>query len=114
MAVDIQNLFNEKLPAGFAKNPGAAKEINAKYQWHITGEGGGSWYVDASDSGPSVTQGDPGKANCTVKISSEDFQTFYLDPRANSMQLYFSGKLQITGDQMLAMKIGELFKLSFS
>ena len=39
MAVDIAHLFNEELPAAFAKNPYAAKEIGAKYQINISSVG---------------------------------------------------------------------------
>ena len=62
MAVDIQNLFNETIPAALNKNADAAKEIGAKYQFNITGEGGGEWFIDLTPSGPKSTAGNPGGA----------------------------------------------------
>ena len=62
MAVDIQKLFNDELPAAITKNPDAAKEIGAKYQINITGDGGGEWFIDVSDSGPKAEKGTPGGA----------------------------------------------------
>lgn len=112
MAVDIQKLFNEELPAGLAKHPDEAKQIGAKYQINITGDGGGEWYVDVSDSGPKAEKGNPGTADCTITISSEDFQKLVENPQANGMQLFFAGKLKVTGNQMLAMKLQKLFALS--
>ncbi len=111
MAVDIQKLFNEELPAAIAKNPDKAKAIGAKYQMNITGPTGGEWYVDVSDSGPSSKQG-TGPADCTITISDEDFQKLVENPQANGMQLFFSGKLKVAGNQMLAMKLQKLFGLT--
>ena len=111
MAVDIQKLFNEELPAAIAKNPDAAKQIGAKYQINITGEGGGEWFIDASSSGPKAEAGNPGGAECTITLTSEDFQKLYENPQANGMQLFFAGKLKVSGNQMLAMKLQKLFDL---
>jgi putative sterol carrier protein len=111
MAVDIQKLFNETLPAGLAKAPDAAKEIGAKFQINITGEGGGEWFIDVSASGPSSVAGNPGGADCTITISVEDFQKLQENPQANGMQLFFAGKLKVSGNQMLAMKLQKLFAL---
>jgi putative sterol carrier protein len=111
MAVDIQKLFNEELPAALAKHPDAAKQIGAKYQLNITGEGGGEWFIDASDSGPKSVAGNPGNADVTMSLASEDFQKLYENPQANGMQLFFAGKLKVTGNQMLAMKLQKLFQL---
>jgi putative sterol carrier protein len=111
MAVDIQKLFNEELPAAIQKNPDAAKQVGAKYQINVTGEGGGEWYIDASDSGPSAQAGNPGTAECTLTMSAEDFQKLVENPQANGMQLFFSGKLKVSGNQMLAMKLQKLFDL---
>ena len=111
MAVDIQKLFNEELPAGIAKNPDGAKQIGAKYQVNVTGEGGGEWYIDVSDSGPSAAPGNPGSADCTITIAADDFQKLVENPQANGMQLFFGGKLKVAGNQMLAMKLQKLFDL---
>ena len=112
MAVDIQKLFNEDLPAAIAKNPDAAKQIGAKYQINISGDGGGEWFIDVSDTGPKAEKGNPGNADCTISITSEDFQKLHENPQANGMQLFFSGKLKVTGNQMLAMKLQKLFQLA--
>src|SRR5580704_9549910 len=108
MAVDIKKLFDEELPAALAKNAAEAKTIGAKYQMNITGPTGGDWNVDVSDSGPSCKPG-TGPADCTISITDEDFQKLVENPQANGMQLFFSGKLKVSGNQMLAMKLQKLF-----
>jgi putative sterol carrier protein len=111
MAVDIQKLFNEDLPAALAKKPDDAKAIGAKYQFNITGEGGGEWFLDLTSTGPSAQQGNPGGADCTLTVSSEDFQKLHENPQANGMQLFFSGKLKVSGNPMLAQKLNKLFQI---
>jgi putative sterol carrier protein len=111
MAVDIQKLFNEELPAKIAQNPDGAKEIGAKYQINITGDGGGEWFIDASSSGPKAEKGNPGGADCTITLAAEDFQKLHENPQANGMQLFFAGKLKVAGNQMLAMKLNKLFAI---
>jgi putative sterol carrier protein len=111
MAVDIQQLFNELLPAQLAANAEKAKEIGAKFQININGEGGGQWYIDASDSGPSAAAANPGNADVTIEMTVEDFHKLLENPQANGLQLFFAGKLKVSGNQMLAMKLNKLFDL---
>jgi putative sterol carrier protein len=106
MPVDIKKLFNEELPAALAKNADEAKQIGAKYQMNITGEG--SWFIDVSGTGPKCEPGEQA-ADCTMTIAAEDFQKLVENPQQNGMQLFFAGKLKVAGNQMLAMKLNKLF-----
>jgi putative sterol carrier protein len=107
MAVDIPKLFNEQLPDILKRNADEAKAINAKYQMHITGAG--SWFLDLTDTGPTITPGEK-PADCTVTLAAEDFQKLQENPAAG-MQLFFAGKLKISGNQLLGMKLQKLFSL---
>ena len=106
MSVDIQKLFNEQLPTGLANNADDAKTIGAKFQINVTGSG--EWHIDVSPTGPSCKPG-TGEADCTITITTEDFQKLMENPQANGMQLFFAGKLKVAGNQMLAMKLQKLF-----
>ena len=106
MTVDIQQLFNEHLPKGLANNADDARTLGAKFQINVTGSG--EWNIDASATGPSIKAG-TGDADCTITITSEDFQKLMENPQANGMQLFFAGKLKVSGNQMLAMKLQKLF-----
>ena len=107
MTVDIKKLFNEDLPAALGRNAEDARTIAAKYQMNITGEG--EWYIDVSSTGPICKSGTDAAADCTITIAAEDFQKLVENPQANGMQLFFAGKLKVTGNQMLAMKLQKLF-----
>ena len=108
MAVDIKQLFNDTLPAALSKNAEEAKLIGAKFQMNITGDTGGEWNIDVSATGP-VCKAGTGEADCTINITDEDFQKLVENPQANGMQLFFAGKLKVTGNPMLAMKLQKLF-----
>ena len=108
MAVDIKQLFNDTLPAALSKNAEEAKTIGAKFQMNITGDTGGEWNIDVSSTGP-VCKAGTGEADCTISITDEDFQKLVENPQANGMQLFFAGKLKVTGNPMLAMKLQKLF-----
>jgi len=110
MAVDIQKLFNEQLPSAIENKPDDAKAIGGTYQINITGDGGGEWFIDVSDSGPKVEAGNPGGAECTIEMSADDFQSLKEDPK-QGMQLFFQGRLKVQGNQMLAMKLQKVFEL---
>jgi putative sterol carrier protein len=105
MPVDIPKLFNEQLPAALTRNADEAKSINATYQMNIAGAG--SWHLDLTSAGPAIVQGEK-PADCTINITAEDFQKLQENPAAG-MQLFFSGKLKISGNQMLGMKLQKLF-----
>jgi putative sterol carrier protein len=108
MAVDIQKLFDQELPAALSKNAEDAKTIGAKFQMNITGPTGGEWFIDVSATGPACKRGNE-TADCTITITDEDFQKLVENPQANGMQLFFAGKLKVAGNQMLAMKLQKLF-----
>ena len=106
MAVDIKKLFNEELPVSLGKNAEDVKTIGAKFQMNITGEG--AWFIDVSATGPKCVAGEEA-ADCVITIAAEDFQKLVENPQANGMPLFFAGKLKVTGNQMLAMKLNKLF-----
>ena len=112
MAVsNAQELFNDKVPAALSAHPDKAKEINAVFLFKISGDGGGEWTVDLKSAVPTCSAGASGTPNCTIEVAHSDFLTMLSNPAAG-MQLYFSGKLKVQGDPMLATKLQKLFSLA--
>ena len=110
-AKDAQELFNNDIPAAISKHADKAKEIGAVYLFKITGDGGGEWTVDLASAEPSCKPGNAGNAQCSIESAHEDFKSMLTNP-ALGMQLYFQGKLKVTGDPMLATKIQKLFSMN--
>ena len=108
---DAQDLFDNHVPEGLKQFPDKARELNAIYAFKISGEGGGDWTVDLTSDPPTCVRGDNGTAQCTVEVSHDDFKTMLSDPNAG-MQLYFQGKLRVSGDPMLAMKLQQFFDIA--
>jgi len=103
-------LFDEQVPKAIAKAPEKAKEIGAIYLFKITGDGGGEWTVDLAAAEPFCKAGAHGAAQCTIEVAHDDFKAMLGNP-ALGMQLYFQGKLRVTGDPMLATKLQKLFSM---
>jgi putative sterol carrier protein len=111
MPKDAQDLFDNLVPEGLKQYPDKARELNAIYCFKITGDGGGEWTVDCTAVPQAFTRCDSGKAQCTVEVASDVFKTMLSDTNAG-MQLYFQGKLRVSGDPMLAMKLQQLFEIA--
>lgn len=108
---DAQDLFNNLVPQGLKAFPDKAREVGAIYAFKISGDGGGEWTCDLIANPPTCVPGASDTAQCTVAVAHEDFKTMLSDPNAG-MQLYFAGKLTVSGDPMLAMKLQQLFELA--
>lgn len=104
MSVDVQKLLNEVIPAALAKNAADARTINARYQLNITGAG--EWFIDVTAAGPTCTPGTQ-PADCTITVASADFQKLVANPDSG-MALFFTGKLKVAGNQMLAVKLSKV------
>lgn len=107
--MDIPKLFDIDLTNAIVAKPDVVRRVGVKYQFVITGDGGGEWFVDASNTGPAVARGNPGKADCTIKINAADFEQLWQNS-SSGMNLFFSGRLSISGDPMLAMKFQDLMR----
>lgn len=113
MPKDARQLFDQVVPKALAGHPDRAREVNAIFLFKITGEGGGEWTVDLVNDPPVCEKGDSGSAQCTVEVDHTDFQSMLSDPQMG-MQLYFQGKLKVTGDPMLATRLQQFFQLAES
>ena len=72
MAVEsVKDVFESLIPGRLEKKPELAGQINAKYKFAVAGDDGGTWVVDLTTEGGSVTAGD-GEADCTIDIEAED------------------------------------------
>jgi len=109
MNADIKKLFNERLPGALIRNAEDAKTIGAKFQLNITGAAGGEWYIDVNSGTTPTCVAGTGPADCTITITDDDFDKLLENPQINAMQFFFNGKLQVAGNQMLALKLQKLF-----
>src|SRR5690349_24324722 len=90
-------------------NPDAAKGMNSTIQFNLSGDNGGSWYVTIKDGKAEVSQGTASAPNMTLSMSAQDYVDMILG-KLNGQMAFMSGKLKISGDMGLAMKLQSLFK----
>jgi putative sterol carrier protein len=103
---DANTMFETKIPQTIEKDPAKAKGIGAVFLFKITGDGGGTWTVNLKDD-LGVKQGEAGAADCTIECTHDDWKTLTDNPSA-AMQLYFQGKLKVSGNAMLATKLQQV------
>ncbi|XP_062509219.1 sterol carrier protein 2-like [Corticium candelabrum] len=66
----------------------------------------GTWIVDAKNGSGSVTYGD-GKGDCTITMKDCDFVDL-MTGKLDGQKAFFQGKMKITGNLTMAMKLREL------
>lgn len=108
--MDAKMFFDDKLPELLVQFPQRAKTVNAVYFFDISGDDGGKWTIDLKADPPVVTRGRTTEPDCAIELSAEDFATMIREPQ-RAIELYFQGKLKISGDPILATKLQSLFTL---
>jgi putative sterol carrier protein len=103
---DAKTMFDQKIPQTISNDPAKAKGIGAVFLFKITGDGGGTWTVNLKDD-LGVKAGEAGGADCTIECSHEDWKKLTDNP-SSAMQLYFQGKLKVSGNAMLATKLQQV------
>jgi len=101
-----KSIFEEKIPGNLKNDPAKVAGIKAVYQFNITGDTGGSWYVDLTGE-PVVAAGTKAGANCTIEMKDGDFVDI-VTGKLNGQMAFMTGKLKIKGDMGLAMKLQKI------
>lgn len=99
-------IFETKIPEGMKADPGKVANIKAVYLFKITGDDGGTWFVDLTGDAPVVGAGEK-QANCTITCASADFVNI-VSGKLNGQMAFMTGKLKIAGDMGLAMKLQKI------
>ena len=103
---NVKAIF-EKMPGVF--NADAASGVDVTFQFSISGEGGGDWYVEIKERTCKVEAGVCSHHTCTIKMDAADFLDM-ISGTLPAMHAFTSGKLKLSGDLMKSQLIGKLFK----
>ncbi len=98
------------LPEQAAANPDQAakiKDINAVIQFVITGEGGGEYVLEMAGGTLTTKKEKAAAPKLTVTQALADWREINAG-RLNPQMAFMSGKLKISGDMSLAMKLGTI------
>lgn len=105
--ISLQELF-DRLPGAFM--PEQARDADVLVQFHLTGQGGGNWWVRIRGPVLTVEQGEQPKPDLVFSASASDALQLYagkLDPA----RAYMQGKVHFEGSTSLAMKLARMFRL---
>lgn len=83
------------------------KGVTAVYQFELTGDGGGNFYINVKDGEAEFGDGQAENPNITVTMALDDFKEL-LAGNLNATTAFMTGKIKIKGDISLAMKLQAL------
>ena len=107
MAETVKEAF-DAMPGKFKAE--AAAGMNAVYQYCIEGDGGGDWNCVIANGALTVNEGKNDSPNVSLTMAESDFLDL-VNGKLNGQMAFMAGKLKITGEMALAMKLGALFGL---
>ncbi|NXG37169.1 HSDL2 protein, partial [Dromaius novaehollandiae] len=84
------------------------KAIQGVFLFELSGDDGGTWYIDLKTKGGSAGCGKPPvKADVVMSLSSADFVKMFTGKLKPTMA-FMSGKLRISGNMALAMRLEKM------
>ena len=86
----------------------SAGNLNAVYCFDISGQNGGKWTLSIQSGQCELLPGIAGKPSVTIAISDQDWLAIH-QGKLNSQMAFMMGKLRVTGDMSLAMKLQSMF-----
>jgi len=99
----VKELFEQVLPAILRDHPERAKALGGTVFFEVSGEQGGTWFLDSTARPPRISSHADGVKpvgsviDCTVRARDDDFQTMLDDPKS-AVALFQQGKIRIIGD----------------
>jgi putative sterol carrier protein len=98
----------EKMPGAFL--PEKAQGVDAVIQFQFTGEEAGDWNATIRDSKVDVARGTHPSPKMTLAADSSDYVKIFTG-ELDGMLAFMQGKIKLTGDLNLAMKLMQMFKI---
>lgn len=95
---EMTKRFNSELAAGMTKT----------LQWNITGDEPGVWAFQIVDGVGQLIPGGVEKPDTTFTTSDKDWAAI-AEGKQDAMKAFMTGKLKVTGNMMLAMKVPHFF-----
>jgi len=96
----------EKFTSGVREKVGDDSGLDATIKFAFADDGG-FLFIDGKST-PNTVSNDDAEAQCTVKVSREDFSKL-VNKELDPMAAFMGGKIKIEGDMGVAMKLGRLF-----
>jgi putative sterol carrier protein len=99
-------IFNQ-MAARVAANAALVEDVNAIFQFDVTGDDGGSWLVDLKTAPGSVTAGTSADADCVITVNQQDLAGI-MGGSVDPQMAFMMGRIKVAGNFMLATKLRAL------
>ena len=106
MSTTVKSIV-DAMPANF--NQDAAAGVDAVFQFDISGDETAQYYLVVKDQKCEIAEGTHASPNVTFNMASPDFIDM-MTGKLSGQAAFFSGKLRVSGDLMLAQRLGNFFK----
>jgi putative sterol carrier protein len=90
--------------------PEKAVGVEAVIRFEFTGAQAADWYATIKGGQCNVTEAKASAPNLTITADADDFVKIF-SGQLDGMQAFMQGKLRVSGDMGLAMKLMGLFRL---
>lgn len=107
MAMTIKELM-EGMPGAFV--PEKAVGVEAVIQFHMTGDQASDWVATIEDGVCKVEEGTQDDPTMALTADADDYIKVVLG-ELDAMQAFMQGKIKLSGDLNLAMKMTNFFKV---
>ncbi len=104
---EIAGIFPE-LVAHF--NPQKAQGVEARIQFELSGDNGGSWWLNINQGEVTTGEGRIDSPQMTIKAKADDYAAM-AQGSLNPMQAFMSGRVKVQGDMGMAMRFMTMFNL---
>ena len=98
----------ERMPKAFL--PEKAVGVDAVINFDLTGEKGGAWAATIRDGACSVDRGLAEDPAMTLTTDADTYLGIFTG-QTNAMEAFMQGKIKLSGDLNLAMKLTNFFKI---
>ena len=85
-----------------------AGNLNASYVFDVSGPNGGKWTLEIKNGKCEFKTGMANNPSVTISISDQDWLAIHKGT-LNSQMAFMMGKLRVSGDMGLAMKLQSMF-----
>jgi putative sterol carrier protein len=103
----VREIF-ENMHEGF--QPDKAEGVNAIFQFDLTGDNGGQYWVKVADKQMEAQQGVHDAPTMTIVSTADDYIAL-VNGELNPMMAFMQGKIKVKGDMGLALKLQAIFGL---
>ena len=103
----IQEIF-ENMNEGF--EPEKAEGVDAIFQFDMTGENGGQYWIKVADKTVEVHEGEHDSPTMVLTALADDYIAV-INGDMNPMTAFMQGKIKVKGDMGLALKLQTMFGL---